>query len=56
LNLVQQLCIALFPINPGLWILRRRLRLQEEIACDDWTLLGANDPKNYKHGPAGACP
>ncbi len=47
LNLVQQLCIALFPINPGLWILRRRLRLQEEIACDDWTLLGANDPKNY---------
>jgi hypothetical protein len=26
---------------------RRRLRLQEEIACDDWTLLGANDPKNY---------
>src|SRR5260221_3382775 len=26
---------------------RRRLRLQEHIACDDWTLLGANDPHNY---------
>ena len=47
LNLVQQLCIALFPINPCLWILRRQLRLQEEIACDDWTLVGADDPKNY---------
>jgi len=47
LNLAQQLCIALFPINPCLWILRRQLRLQEEIACDDWTLVGADDPKNY---------
>ena len=46
-DFVGDLCIALFPINPCLWILRRRLRLQEEIACDDWTLVGANDPKNY---------
>ena len=47
LNLAQQLCIAFVPVNPFLWILRRRLRLQEEIACDDWALAGADHPKNY---------
>jgi hypothetical protein len=47
LNLAQQLRIAFVPVNPFLWILRRRLRLQEEIACDDWALAGANHPKNY---------
>ncbi len=46
-NLAQQLFIALFPINPFLWILRKRLQLQEEIACDDWALAGADQPKNY---------
>jgi beta-lactamase regulating signal transducer with metallopeptidase domain len=46
-NLVQQLCIALFPISPFLLILRRRLRLLEEIACDDWAVAGAGQPKNY---------
>jgi beta-lactamase regulating signal transducer with metallopeptidase domain len=46
-NLVQQLCIALFPISPFLLILRRRLRLLEEIACDDWAVAGADQPKNY---------
>jgi beta-lactamase regulating signal transducer with metallopeptidase domain len=47
LNLAQQLCIAFFPVNPLLWILRKRLRLQEEIACDDWALAGADHPRNY---------
>ena len=47
LNLAQQLCIAFFPVNPFLWILRRRLRLQEEIACDDWALAGTDHPRNY---------
>lgn len=47
LNLAQQLCIAFVPINPFLWILRKRLRLQEEIACDDWALAGTDHPKNY---------
>jgi beta-lactamase regulating signal transducer with metallopeptidase domain len=47
LNLAQQLCIAFVPVNPFLWILRKRLRLQEEIACDDWALAGADHPKNY---------
>jgi hypothetical protein len=47
LNLAQQLCIAFVPVNPFLWILRKRLRLQKEIACDDWALAGANHPKNY---------
>jgi beta-lactamase regulating signal transducer with metallopeptidase domain len=46
-NFVQQLCIALFPISPFLLILRRRLRLLEEIACDDWAVAGADQPKNY---------
>lgn len=46
-NLIQQLCIALFPISPFLWILRRRLRLLEEIACDDRALAGVDHPKNY---------
>jgi beta-lactamase regulating signal transducer with metallopeptidase domain len=47
LNLAQQLCIAFFPVNPFLWILRKRLRLQEEIACDDWALAGADHPRSY---------
>src|SRR6267378_5138722 len=47
LNLAQQLCIAFIPVNPFLWILRQRLRLQEEIACDDRALAGAEHPKNY---------
>jgi beta-lactamase regulating signal transducer with metallopeptidase domain len=47
LNLAQQLCIAFVPVNPFLWILRKRLRLQEEIACDDWALAGTDHPKNY---------
>ena len=46
-NLVQQLCLALFPINPFLWLLRWRLRLLEEIACDDWALAGSAQPRNY---------
>jgi beta-lactamase regulating signal transducer with metallopeptidase domain len=46
-NLIQQICIALFPINPFLWIQRRRLRLLEEIACDDWALVGVEHPRNY---------
>ncbi|HZC35962.1 MAG TPA: M56 family metallopeptidase [Chthoniobacterales bacterium] len=46
-NLIQQLCIALFPINPFLLILRGRLRLLEEIACDDWAVVGVDQPKNY---------
>jgi hypothetical protein len=46
-NLVQQLCIALFPINPFLWLLRQRLRLTEETACDDWALAGSTQPRHY---------
>ena len=46
-NLIQQICIALFPINPFLWIQRRRLRLLEEIACDDWALVGVEHPRHY---------
>jgi beta-lactamase regulating signal transducer with metallopeptidase domain len=59
-NFIQQICIALFPINPFLWIQRRRLHLLEEIACDDWALVGVDHPRNYanlltrlaaNHGP-----
>jgi beta-lactamase regulating signal transducer with metallopeptidase domain len=46
-NFIQQLCIALFPINPFLWIQRRQLHLLEEIACDDWALIGVEQPRNY---------
>jgi beta-lactamase regulating signal transducer with metallopeptidase domain len=46
-NFIQQICIALFPINPFLWIQRRALHLLEEIACDDWALIGVEQPRNY---------
>jgi beta-lactamase regulating signal transducer with metallopeptidase domain len=46
-NFIQQICIALFPINPFLWIQRRQLHLLEEIACDDWALAGVDHPSNY---------
>jgi beta-lactamase regulating signal transducer with metallopeptidase domain len=47
LNLARQLILALFPMNPILWILSKRLQLQQEIACDDWALSGADRPKDY---------
>jgi hypothetical protein len=34
-------------MNPVLWILSKRLQLQQEIACDDWALSGADRPKDY---------
>ena len=46
-SVVQLLVIALFPINPFLWILDKRLQLQQEVACDDWALAGVHHPKNY---------
>jgi beta-lactamase regulating signal transducer with metallopeptidase domain len=46
-NLVLQLILAFFPMNLFLWSLRRRLRLEQEIACDDWAIAGVNQPREY---------
>jgi beta-lactamase regulating signal transducer with metallopeptidase domain len=47
LNLALQLIIALLPINLFLWSLKKRLHLEQEIACDDWAVSGTRHRKEY---------
>lgn len=37
-NLVQKLCLTLFPLNPVLFWIERRLCVERELACDDGVL------------------
>src|SRR5262249_46251734 len=37
-NLAQKLALALFPLNPALLWIERRLCLERELACDDGVL------------------
>ena len=37
-NLLQKLGLALFPLNPALWYVDRRLCQERELACDDGVL------------------
>ena len=47
LNLLQQLSLVLFPLNPGLLWLNRRLALERELACDEGVLRSTRACKAY---------
>lgn len=46
-NLLQKLALALFPLNPGMWWVERRLCLERELACDDGVLRVTGARKAY---------
>ena len=46
-NLAQQLSLALFPLNPALFWLNRRLALERELACDEGVLRSTRARKAY---------
>lgn len=46
-NLLQQVSLVLFPLNPALLWLNRRLSLERELACDDSVLEATRARKAY---------
>jgi beta-lactamase regulating signal transducer with metallopeptidase domain len=46
---LQQLVLAVFPINPFLWATNRILHLHQEAACDDRVLIETHQAKSYAH-------
>jgi beta-lactamase regulating signal transducer with metallopeptidase domain len=46
-NLVQKLCLALFPLNPGLWYIERQLAKEREMACDESVVRITGAPRAY---------
>src|ERR1700731_236753 len=47
LNLLQKLSLALFPLNPALVWIERRLCSERELACDDGVLRVTSAPRVY---------
>ncbi len=46
-NLLQKLALVLFPLNPALAWVERRLCAERELACDDWVLHAGSGRKAY---------
>ncbi len=46
-NLFQKLCLVLFPLNPALWWMERRLCAEREMACDDGVIRITHAPRAY---------
>ncbi|MGB6973933.1 MAG: M56 family metallopeptidase, partial [Terracidiphilus sp.] len=46
-NLLQKLCLVLFPLNPALWFMERRLCRQREMACDEGVVRITRAPHAY---------
>ena len=46
-NLLQKLCLVLFPLNPALAWIERRLCREREMACDDGVVRITNAPRAY---------
>jgi len=46
-NFLQQVLLAVFPINPFLWVISRLLQLNQEAACDDRVLAETQQAKSY---------
>lgn len=47
INLLQKVVLVLFPLNPVLIWVERRLCLERELACDDSVLAATNTPRSY---------
>ncbi|MGH9519366.1 MAG: M56 family metallopeptidase, partial [Terriglobales bacterium] len=46
-NLLQKLCLVLFPLNPALWFMERRLCREREMACDEGVVRITRAPLAY---------
>ncbi len=46
-NLFQKLCLVLFPLNPALWGIERRLAKEREMACDEAVVRITQAPRAY---------
>lgn len=46
-NLFQKLCLVLFPLNPALWWIERRLCREREMACDEGVVRVTRAPRAY---------
>ena len=46
-NLLQKLCLLLFPLNPALIWIERRLCREREMACDDGVVRVTRAPRAY---------
>lgn len=46
-NLVQKLCLVLFPLNPALAWMERRLCREREMACDEGVIAHTRAPRAY---------
>jgi BlaR1 peptidase M56 len=47
INLIQKLALVLFPLNPALIWIEKRLCFEREVACDDAVLRFTKAPKAY---------
>jgi len=47
MNLLQELLLALFPVQPAIFWINRQLTLERESACDDWVIAFTAAPKPY---------
>jgi len=52
-NLFQKLCLVLFPLNPGLWAIDRKLAKEREMACDEAVVRVTQAPRAYAACLAG---
>ena len=46
-NLLQKLCLVLFPLNPGMAWIERRMCGEREMACDDGVIRVTRAPRAY---------
>jgi beta-lactamase regulating signal transducer with metallopeptidase domain len=46
-NLLQKLCLVLFPLNPALAWIERRLCREREMACDEGVIRVTGAPRSY---------
>jgi beta-lactamase regulating signal transducer with metallopeptidase domain len=46
-NLLQKLCLVLFPLNPALWFIERQLSKEREVACDESVVRITQAPRAY---------
>jgi len=52
-NLIQKLCLVVFPLNPALAWIERRLCREREMACDEGVIRITNTPRAYAACLAG---
>ena len=46
-NLLQKLCLVVFPLNPGLFLIDRELAKEREMACDEAVVRITQAPRAY---------